>query len=310
MIVYSPTIAKVAQTVALLADAGIAAIPYHGKMGAVERRRRTRNAWMADEVRVLVGTIAFGLGINKAAVRAVIHLSLPKSIEQYYQEAGRAGRDGLPADCLLLWTKARFRALASHFIKQISDDAERETVLAALSHDQTIRGKRGVPPLADLRAFRRGSEVGFLWGMRRVPGRGGAAGGDFDRYSCESARGREAARAECDPPSVRRRESPTRATPGVMDSALNEQLRQWRSSTAKEQGVPAFVVMHDTTLEVICVRRPASRSELLEIPGIGERKAERYGRQILDLLARRGRAAKPSDDASSKVRIRGATAGA
>ncbi len=73
---------------------------------------------MTDEVRVLVGTVAFGLGINKAAVRAVIHLSLPKSIEQYYQEAGRAGRDGFPADCIMLWQK-QDASLLNFFINQL-----------------------------------------------------------------------------------------------------------------------------------------------------------------------------------------------
>ena len=87
--------------------------------------RRNQEIWMSGDVRVIVGTIAFGLGINKADVRAVIHLSLPKSIEQYYQEAGRGGRDGRPTDCLLLW-QPRDAGLLAHFISQIKDAAEKE----------------------------------------------------------------------------------------------------------------------------------------------------------------------------------------
>jgi ATP-dependent DNA helicase RecQ len=124
VIVYAPTIARVGETVDLLAEKGIVAVPYHGQMDAATRRRN-QERWMSDEVKVVVATIAFGLGINKLSVRAVIHLSLPKSLEQYYQEAGRAGRDGLPADCALLW-QGKDVGLLAHFTDQISDPDERQ----------------------------------------------------------------------------------------------------------------------------------------------------------------------------------------
>ena len=122
---------------------------------------------MSDEVRVLVGTIAFGLGINKAAVRAVIHLSLPKSIEQYYQEAGRAGRDGQPADCLLLWQK-RDAALLVHFIEEMTDPAEKQRAWQRYHEIRGFVAAGEMPASPDLRAFRRDSEMEDMLGLRHV----------------------------------------------------------------------------------------------------------------------------------------------
>jgi ATP-dependent DNA helicase RecQ len=278
VIVYSPTINRVEETVDFLGDHDIAAVGYHGKMGS-DDRRRNQERWMSDEVRVLVGTIAFGLGINKAAVRAVIHLSLPKSIEQYYQEAGRAGRDGASADCALLWQK-RDAGLLGFFANQITDAAERER---AWERYRIIR------EFVESKRCRHRQICGHFGEAAKWETCGACdVCGSVTEWMTSPARGLIYAG----------KESRVRVVAGAagtsVDSELSEYLREWRRSMAKEQGVPAFVVLHDTTLEEICRRRPSSIAELLGITGIGERKAEVYGKGILAALERYGSGARAS----------------
>jgi len=129
-IVYCATRATAERTAEALAGRGHAARPYHAGLDA-ETRARNQESFLRDETPIICATIAFGMGINKPNVRWVIHYDLPKNIEGYYQETGRAGRDGLPGDCLLLFSGGD-AAKQTHFIEEITDEHERQVARGQL----------------------------------------------------------------------------------------------------------------------------------------------------------------------------------
>jgi ATP-dependent DNA helicase RecQ len=130
-IVYRTTRNSVEETAAMLAEAGVKALPYHAGLDA-ETRAANQDAFNRDEVDVVVATIAFGMGIDKSNVRYVLHGDLPKNIESYYQETGRAGRDGEPAQCLLLFGYADIPKIR-YFLDQIPDADEQRHALKCLN---------------------------------------------------------------------------------------------------------------------------------------------------------------------------------
>lgn len=377
-IVYCLSRSSVEKTAEFLVENGVQALPYHAGLDA-RTRAENQGRFLREDGLVMVATIAFGMGIDKPDVRFVAHLDLPKSVEGYYQETGRAGRDGLPSTAWLAYGLQDVVQQRKLIDTSEGDDAHRrrlDTHLEAMlalcetvecrrvrvldyfgqqgapcgncdtclsppeSWDGTVaaqkvlstvfrlmrerRQKFGVGQIVDillgrqtpkvtqhghdsLTVFGIGTELGEAeWRgvVRQLLAQGLlSVEGDYGTLllteaSAEVLGRRRQVMLRRQPQRETQRETQRearaktpksrRATPvDLPEEAVPvfERLRAWRAATAKEQGVPAYVIFHDATLREIAAGAPSSLAELAGISGVGENKLAKYGQEILDTLA-------------------------
>ncbi|MCW2899488.1 MAG: ATP-dependent helicase [Streptosporangiaceae bacterium] len=368
-IVYCLSRASVEKIAAFLTENGIEALPYHAGLDSRIRAANQSRFLRADGI-VMVATIAFGMGIDKPDVRFVAHLDLPKSVEGYYQETGRAGRDGMPSTAWLAYglqdvvqqrkmiessegDLAHRRRLGSHLdamlalcetvecrrVRLLAYFGQRGTACGncdtCLSPPETWDGtvaaqkvlstvyrldrerhqKFGTGQIVDILVGKKTPKVeqhghdsltvfGVGTDLRDGEWRGVvrqllaqgllAVEGDYGTLVLTDASA-EVLRGERQVPLRREPERPARAAKVAKSAraavelpeealAVFERLRAWRAATAKEQGVPAYVIFHDATLREIVSVSPSSLAELGKVSGVGENKLAKYGQQVLDAL--------------------------
>ncbi|MET8354604.1 MULTISPECIES: DNA helicase RecQ [unclassified Micromonospora] len=372
-IVYCLSRASVDKTAEFLTANGIAALPYHAGLDAATRAANQQR-FLREDGLVMVATIAFGMGIDKPDVRFVAHLDLPKSVEGYYQETGRAGRDGLPSTAWLAYglqdvvqqrkmietsdgDLAHRRNLAAHLdamlalcetvrcrrvqlLEYFGEPATAacgncDTCLSPPeSWDGTVAAQKLLSTVFRLdrernQRFGAGQCIDILLGkqtdkisqhghdaltvfgigtelseaewrgvVRQLLAEGLlAVEGDYGTLALTEAsaevlgrRRTVTMRREPEKPASSRSTKPRGAATVVADlgpaaTAVFERLRGWRAATAKEQGVPAYVIFHDATLRQIASNAPGSLADLSRVSGVGENKLAKYGEQILAVLA-------------------------
>jgi len=272
-ILYCASRKAVDQMASFLCDQGVRALPYHAGMEDGDRVAN-QDAFARDDADVIVATIAFGMGIDKSNVRFVIHRDMPKDVESWYQEMGRAGRDGLDSDCFLFYSWADVK-LQERFLSDIDDPDLYWTKVEAAKSLFRLAENGGCRHQKILGHF--GEEI------------------DACGTSCDWCTGTKAedlaAEGMAAVTAVPRRRSPKSydrvAEPGPLSDegeALFQSLRELRKSIADQQGVPAYIVFSDKTLRAMAEARPSTPQELLAISGVGPLKLERYGDAFMEAV--------------------------
>jgi ATP-dependent DNA helicase RecQ len=274
-IVYCATRKGVDSTTEWLSAQGIKALPYHAGLSDTVRARN-QDAFARDDVDVVVATVAFGMGIDKSNVRFVIHRDMPKSIEAWYQEIGRAGRDGLPSDCIVFYSWADVINYDG-FLNDIEDPDLREETRA-----RTV----GLFRVLDQSGCRHQALVGYFDEAIGPCGESCDACLGLNLDEVTLRRGRTS-RGTASAPSWRKPSWQTSSgadDDGDFDTELFDRLRALRRQLADAEGKPAYIVFSDAVLRDMAQTRPRSEAELLRVSGVGITKLARYGRPFLELL--------------------------
>jgi len=265
-IIYCLSRKSVESTAEFLQSQGVRAKAYHAGMSA-DAREEAQEAFRRDDVDVVVATIAFGMGIDKSNVRFVIHRDMPKSLEGYSQEIGRAGRDGADADCVLFYSWADVMSL-----ERFSDGLDAE--LAEIQRRQV----REMYRFAEATQCRH-QLLAQHFGEHLAP----------CGYSCDACSGRNLL---AESPRVAKRSKlklalPFRApepAPQDAEEALFLHLKTLRKQLADARGVPAYVIFTDATLQHMARFRPETEEHFLALSGVGIKKLQLYGAVFIEAI--------------------------
>ncbi len=245
---------------------------YHAGLASSERSQ-TQEAYEKEELRILVATNAFGMGIDQPNVRLVIHFQMPANIDSLYQEMGRAGRDNDPSTCLMLYS-TKDKGLQSYFIQSSSADAAIKSLRWRNLNALVSYAEAGECRHAEILTYYRDSQRLKSCGHCDV---------------CDPKSDRKILKAEkLSLPTILRKKIKAVLNPlSEVEEERFQTLRKWRRAKADELDIPAFVIFSDKTLKDLAQKNPQNRDELKNIYGIGEAKLEKFGWDVLAELSGR-----------------------